>query len=238
MLTTFPIFTRPFSHQPNDNPPSSQPFTFFVLPETSTISEPVIPILVAVILPVEISKDYQLSDFFVVSEGLFVPTFPLLEEPFFDSETNSFVWLFSGLFDVSEISQSFLSSSFTLSAHAFFEPLEPSLPSLSAFDFLSLTFSLPQEEREGSEEGEEKTASETGKKSSGDSQTVSGKEEEKGETGMVARSEKVSKSKVQSAKEAILRDPERARKAFEQEIAAKAISNAKKNPKSKAKVTG
>jgi len=78
MLTTFPIFTRPFSHQPNDNPPSSQPFTFFVLPETSTISEPVIPILVAVILPAELSKDYQLSNFFVVSEGLFVPTFPLL----------------------------------------------------------------------------------------------------------------------------------------------------------------
>jgi len=234
MLTTFPIFVRPFP----DNHPSTQPFTFFVLPETSTVSEPVIPILVAVILPAELSKDYQLSNFFVVSEGLFVPTFPLLEEPLFDSETNSFVWLFSGLFDVPEISQSFLSSSFTLSAHAFFEPLEPSLPSLSAFDFLSLTFSLPQEEREGSEEGEEKTASETGKESSGDSQTVSGKEEEKGETGMVARSERVSESKVQSAKEAILRDPERARKAFEQEIAAKAISNAKKNPKSKAKVTG
>ncbi len=203
-------------------------------------------LLVAVILPAELSKDYQLSNFFVVSEGLFVPTFPLLEEPLFDSETNSFVWLFSGLFDVPEISQSFLSSSFTLSAHAFFEPLEPSLPSLSAFDFLSLTFSLPQEEeREGSEEGEEKTASETGKKSSGDSQTVSGKDEEKSgkdeekrETGEVARSERVSESKVQSAKEAILRDPERARKAFEQEIAAKAISNAKKNPKSKAKVTG
>jgi len=145
MLTTFPIFTRPFSHQPNDNPPSSQPFTFFVLPETSTVYEPVIPILVAVILPSELFKNYKLSDFFVISEGLFVPTFPLLEEPFFDSKTNSFVWLFSGLFDVSEISQSFLSGSFTLSAHAFFEPVEPSLPSLSAFDFLSLTFSLPQE---------------------------------------------------------------------------------------------
>jgi len=145
MLATFPIFTRPFSHQPNDNPPSSQPFTFFVLPETSTVYEPVIPILVAVILPSELFKNYKLSDFFVISEGLFVPTFPLLEEPFFDSKTNSFVWLFSGLFDVSEISQSFLSGSFTLSAHAFFEPVEPSLPSLSAFDFLSLTFSLPQE---------------------------------------------------------------------------------------------
>ncbi|MFA0743187.1 MAG: hypothetical protein DFNUSKGM_003321, partial [Candidatus Fervidibacter sacchari] len=167
-----------------------------------------------------------------------------LEEPLFDSETNSLVWLFSGLFDVSEISQSFLSSSFTLSAHAFFEPLEPSLPSLSAFDFLSLTFSLPQEEEsEGREE--EKTASETGKESSGDSQTVSGKDEEKSgkdeekrETGEVARSERVSESKVQSAKETILKYPERARKVFEQEIAAKAISNAKKNPKSTAKGNG
>ncbi|MEJ7613803.1 MAG: hypothetical protein SQA66_09215 [Candidatus Fervidibacter sacchari] len=41
MLTTFPIFTRPFP----DNHPSTQPFTFFILPETSTVSEPVIPIL-------------------------------------------------------------------------------------------------------------------------------------------------------------------------------------------------
>jgi hypothetical protein len=89
MLTAFPFLVRPFSQQSNDDSPSPQPFTFFILPETSTFSEPVIPILVAVILPSELSQNYQLSDFFVVSEGLLVPTFPLLEEPFFDSETNS-----------------------------------------------------------------------------------------------------------------------------------------------------
>jgi hypothetical protein len=162
----------------------------------------------------------------------------LLEEPFFDSETNFFVWLFSGLSDFSEILQSPIPSPFTLSAHAFFEPIEPSLPSLSAFDFLPITFSLPQDEESEGEEGEEKTASETGKESSGDSQTVSGKEEEERETRKVARRERISGSKFQSAKEAILKDPESARKAFEREIAAKAISCAKKNPKSKAKGDG
>jgi len=120
MLTTFPFFVRPFS----DNHPSPQPFTFFVLPETSTVSEPVIPILVAVILPAELSKDYQLSDFFVVSESLFVPTFPLLEKPFFDSETNSFVWLFAGLFEVPENIQPM---TFSLFAFASFRPSNPSL---------------------------------------------------------------------------------------------------------------
>jgi hypothetical protein len=91
-LTTFTVFVRPFSQQSKDNPSSPQPFTFFILPETSTFSEPTVPILVAVILPSELSQNYHLSNFFVVSsEGLFVPTFPLLEEPLFDSKTNSFV---------------------------------------------------------------------------------------------------------------------------------------------------
>jgi len=133
MLTTFPFFVRPFS----DNHPSPQPFTFFVLPETSTVSEPFVPILVAVLLPSEISKHYQLSDFFVISESLFVPTFPLLEEPFFDSETNSFVWLFAGLFEVPENIQPMTISLF---AFASFRPSNPSLPFLSSFN--QATFSV------------------------------------------------------------------------------------------------
>jgi len=133
MLTTFPFFVRPFS----DNHPSPQPFTFFVLPETSTVSEPFVPILVAVLLPSEISKHYQLSDFFVISEGLFVPTFPLLEEPFFDSETNSFVWLFAGLFEVPENIQPMTISLF---AFASFRPSNPSLPVLASFN--QATFSV------------------------------------------------------------------------------------------------
>jgi hypothetical protein len=133
MLTSFPFLVRPFSQQSNDNPSSPQPFTFFILPETSTFSEPTIPILVAVILPSELSQNYQLSDFFVVSEGLFVPTFPLLEEPFFESETNSFVWLFASLFDASESNRAPAQYPFLLSAYAFFEPVIPSLPILSSF---------------------------------------------------------------------------------------------------------
>jgi NADH:ubiquinone oxidoreductase subunit K len=56
MLTAFPFLVRPFSQQSNDDSPSPQPFTFFILPETSTFSEPTIPILVAVILPSELSQ--------------------------------------------------------------------------------------------------------------------------------------------------------------------------------------
>jgi hypothetical protein len=139
MLTAFPFLVRPFSQKSNDDSPSPQPFTFFILPETSTFSEPVIPILVAVILPSELSQNYQLSDFFVISEGLFVPTFPLLEEPFFDSETNSFVWLFAGLFDASESNRAPAQYPFLLSAYAFFEPVIPSLPILSSFAQVSFS---------------------------------------------------------------------------------------------------
>jgi hypothetical protein len=239
MLTAFPFLVRPFSQQSNDNSPSPQPFTFFILPETSTFSEPTIPILVAVILPFELSQNYQLSDFFVISEGLLVPTFPLLEEPFFDSETNSFVWLFAGLFDASEILQPSLPINLTLSAHSFFEPLEPSLSPLSSFDQISVTISLPQiEESQEEAKGKEGTSSETEKKPLEENQKVSEREGEKGETGKDSSASKVSGSKVKSAKEAVLKDPEVARKAFEQEIAAKAISNAKKNPKSTAKENG
>jgi Na+/proline symporter len=59
MLTAFPFLVRPFSQQSNDNSPSPQPFTFFILPETSTFSEPTIPILVAVILPSELSQNFS-----------------------------------------------------------------------------------------------------------------------------------------------------------------------------------
>ena len=140
-LTAFPFLVRPFSQQSNDNSPSPQPFTFFILPETSTFSEPTIPILVAVILPSELSQNYQLSDFFVISEGLFVPTFPLFEEPFFDSETNSFVWLFAGLFDASESNRAPAQYPFSLFAYAFFEPVIPSLPTLSSFAQVSFSVS-------------------------------------------------------------------------------------------------
>jgi hypothetical protein len=239
MLTAFPFLVRPFSQQSNNNPSSPQPFTFFILPETSTFSEPTIPILVAVILPSELSQNYQLSDFFVISEGLFVPTFPLFEEPFFDSETNSFVWLFAGLFDASEILQPSLPINLTLSAHSFFEPLEPSLSPLSSFDQISITISLPQiEESQEEAKGKEGTSSKTEKKPLEENQKVSEREGEKGETGKDSSASKVSRSKVQSAKEAVLKDPNASRKAFEQEIAAKALSNAKKNPKSTAKGNG
>jgi hypothetical protein len=240
MLTAFPFLVRPFSQQSNNNPSSPQPFTFFILPETSTFSEPVIPILVAVILPSELSQNYQLSDFFVVSsEGLLVPTFPLLEEPFFDSETNSLVWLFAGLFDSSEILQPSFPTNLTLSAHSFFEPLEPSLSPLSSFDQISVAISLPQTERsqEGAK-GREGTDSETEKKPSGEEQKVSGREVESEGTGEGSSAREVSGSKVKSAKEAVLRDPKVARKDFEQKIADKAISNAKKNPRSVGKGDG
>jgi hypothetical protein len=163
----------------------------------------------------------------------------LLEEPFFDSETNSFVWLFAGLFDASEILQPSLPINLTLSAHSFFEPLEPSLSPLSSFDQISVAISLPQTEISQEEaKGREGTDSETEKKPSGEEQKVSGREVESEGTGEGSSAREVSGSKVQSAKEAVLKEPNASRKAFEQEIAAKALSNAKKNPKSTAKENG
>jgi hypothetical protein len=65
----------------------------------------------------------------------------LLEEPFFDSETNSFVWLFAGLFDASESNRAPAQYPFLLSAYAFFEPVIPSLPILSSFAQVSFSVS-------------------------------------------------------------------------------------------------
>jgi hypothetical protein len=92
---------------------------------------------------------------------------------------------------------------------------------------------LPQTERsqEGAK-GREGTDSETEKKPSREEQKVSGREGGREGTGEGSSAREVSGSKVKSAKEAVLRDPKVARKDFEQKIADKALSNAKKNPRS------
>jgi hypothetical protein len=65
----------------------------------------------------------------------------LLEEPLFDSETNSFVWIFAGLFDASESNRAPAQYPLLLSAYAFFEPVIPSLPILSSFAQVSFSVS-------------------------------------------------------------------------------------------------
>ncbi|MCX7969862.1 MAG: hypothetical protein N3B10_15420, partial [Armatimonadetes bacterium] len=96
-----PFLVRPAILQNNPNQPQPQPLICFVLPESPSIPQPFIPILVAATLPAQISQNYSLFDIFVFVEDDFVATFPLTDQPFFDEQSNSFVWLFFGTYEVS-----------------------------------------------------------------------------------------------------------------------------------------
>jgi len=218
--------------QPNSNQP--QPLVSFILPDSSTVSQPSFPILVAVILPAELSQNYFLHDLFVLVENDLVTTFPLTEEPFFDEETNSLVWLFFGSYDASfGEGQVPTTIPLDLFAYALFEPVDPSLSVLSAYDELPLLVDLTK-----TVEGEEREESARTKSAGSESEKPKiGKEgEEEKPEGKASGAEVSSRSEKTTAKEAakrlVERDPELARKVFEGEIAVRAISGAKKNPKS------
>gem|GEM_PF-2219416 len=233
------LIVRPAILQNDPNQP--QPFVCFILPDSSTISQPFIPVLVAVILPSEISQNFSLSDFFVFAENDFVPTFSLTDQPIFDEKTNSFVWLFVGFYEfpieqAPEQSPNLIP--LTLSAYALFEPNEPSLSPISAYDEFPVLIDLTSfEGEEGRQEGNESAEAE----SSGHEKS---EKSDKGESekGQFSEEKSSSQSKGALAKEAVRgaigKDPELAMKVFEQEITARALSNAKKNPKSTAKGNG
>ena len=233
------LIVRPAIQQTNPNSP--QPFISFILPDSPALSQTVVPILVAVTLPAEISEDYSLSNIFVFAENNFVTTFPLTEEPFFDEKSNSFVWLFFGSYEVSldqSPNQPLNLIPLTLSAYALFEPFEPSSPSLSAYDEFFVLIDLTSFGSEG-EEQEGKESAQAEKSISEKSETSSTGETEKEQVSKEARtSQSKGALKKEAAKRAIEKDPKIARKVFEQEISAKALSNAKKNPKSTAKGNG
>jgi hypothetical protein len=151
MVALSPLFVHPFSQQPSEDPPSSQPFVFFLLPETQKINTPYLPTLVVVILPSELSSLYYLSDLFALADNDFIPLYPLSEAPLFDEPSHSFLWLFFGSY---EINPKHPLPSLNLSTYAFFDPFDPSLPSLTAFDELTLTV-------DGSLSGEEEGRKET-----------------------------------------------------------------------------
>ncbi|MDW8028557.1 MAG: Ig-like domain-containing protein [Armatimonadota bacterium] len=243
MTGLYPLFVRPAILQ--NNPNQFQPFVCFILPESSTISHPFLPIIVAVILPAEISQNYTLSDIFVFAENDFIITFPLTDQPTFDEKTNSFLWLFFGSYEVPlEQPKDQIPNliPLTLSAYALFEPNQPSLSALSAYDEFPILLDLTSF---GKSEQEEKESAQVKDSGSGKTQGKEGKRSEGKESegkGQVSGDKLSSQAKKEKAKEAAKRaidkDPELARKIFEQEITAKALSNAKKNPKSIAKVKG
>jgi len=149
MLALSPLFVRPFSQQPSENQPSSQPFVFFLLPETQKINTPYLPVLVAVVLPSQLFGTYRLSEILALADNDFLSLYPLSEAPFFDEPSHSFLWLFFGSY---EINPEQPTTSLHLSAHAFFAPFDPSLPPLAAFDELTLTVDGSwSDEKEGKE---------------------------------------------------------------------------------------
>jgi len=238
MLALSPLFVRPFSQQPSENPPSSQPFVFFLLPETQKINTPYLPVLIAVILPSELSSLYYLSDLFALSDNDFLPLYPLSEAPFFDEPSHSFLWLFFGSY---EINPEQPTTSLHLSSYAFFDPFDPSLPPLAAFDELTLTVDLTSSEARKEKQESEET-NQKGKASSEKEppEKVQG-QSERGQVSKVSEGSQASSKKSvakEAAKRAIEKEPEAARKLFEQEIASKALSNARKNPKSTGKGNG
>ena len=228
------LIVRPATQQTNPNSP--QPFISFILPDSPTLSQPVVSIIVAVILPAEISEDYSLFDIFVFAENDFITTFPLTEEPFFDEKSNSFIWLFFGSYEL-YLDQSPIQSPnlipLTLSAYAIFEPFEPSSSPLSAYNefFLLIDLTSFESEEKEQEEKESAQAKESGSEKSDVSSTSETEERQ------VSEEAKTSQSKgalaKEAAKKAIEKDPKIARKVFEQEVSSKALSNAKKNPESK-----
>ena len=237
MLALSPLLIRTFAQTQSDSPVPS-PIVLFLLPD-QTVTEPVVPILVAVTLPSELSDRYQLSDIFVFADDVFIPVSPLAEEPFTDLQTGNLVWLFFGSLDLSQISDSHLPN-FTVSllSQAFFDPVDPSLSSLSPFDQLTLSASLPPPEtvKETGEKAET-SSGQTGKSPS-EGEATSTKGRLTPSTSTTHASSKNLAPEKATAQKAIAKDPKIERKVFEQEISSRALSNAKKNPKSTAKGNG